>query len=1042
ITGLDAAPADDRRQLALALASAAGKRTFDIAAAPPWRTLVVRVHDDLHLLFINSHHLIIDGRSLPTIFEDVSAAYRSGAALIPVDTAPAARYADFVAWHREWCASEAHGQQLAYWLRQLAGVEPLALPVDRPRPRLPTTHGGRIEVPLPEHFIQALEGSSTDARQSKYGILIASFAALLHRLTGAEDIPIAIPVDNRRPHELRHLVGMCVNTLVIRTAGVATLGFVDFTARVSAVLAEARAHALVPFDKVVRALSGGRAADFQGLTNVMFDYQNRSVWPVFDAPGLGAEFFHLDNGSTIFDLVLSIHVGCAVPACSVRYSTDLFDEATIRRLIANYMVLLGGIFNNPVRMVADLPLLTPPEFSLVTTGWNRTAVPFPADICLHQLFEAQVARTPDLVAVIHAQGETTYRALNDRANRLARHLVAMGAGPEVLVGIFLDRSLDLVVAILAVLKAGSGYVPFDRKMTRERIAYMTADAGLRLIITQSGTLAELPAGVATALPAALETTLAQLAGDDLGPRAGPTNVAYVIYTSGSTGTPKGVVIEHRSAVNAVLATIARYRDLEVDRTLFQSSVTFDSSVSKILQSICNGGQLVVAPEGTDFEGVLALTERHGIPRLTTTPSELAILNDMPERIPACIRIIGAAGENLSPGDVDRILPRVPILNIYGPTETTISTTSFKLTPGAFTAAGTVPIGKPIQNYQVYIVDSAMNPLPIGCIGEICIGGVGVGRGYLNAPELTAARFVADPFTPGGRMYRSGDLGRWLPSGDIEFRGRNDNQVKIRGYRIELGEIESALGRHAAVKQAVVVARTSPITGAYLTAYATLNAGASAQPAELTSFLAALLPDYMVPAHVLVLDAFPHQVSGKVDRARLPVPAIALTRRRSVASSSALDAPPPGPSLTLHHQLIEIWQELLGTTGIGITDDFFALGGHSLLAVRMILRIQQVTGRRLAMTVLFAGPTIERLTQALLDPTGEQVRPVIELTPANGQPPLVYLHGDLLGGGYYSVALARHLGADIPFIALQPLLSGADGRTLSVAEMAATHIAQL
>jgi amino acid adenylation domain-containing protein/non-ribosomal peptide synthase protein (TIGR01720 family) len=948
IVDLGHLPAAQREGDALALVTAAAKRPFDLGRGPLWRTVVVRLDDLRHVLLVNVHHLIIDGRSFPPIFDEWSQLYR-GHPAIQLPPAPA-QYADFASWHRSWLDGGHGSAQLAYWTRQLADLEPFELAADRPRPRLPSSRGARVELPMPEHLARALRGHGAGLGISRFSLLLTALTALLHRYTGSADIPIAIPIANRDREEFASVVGMCINTVVIRTACAGDQGCDDLAQRVHALVGEARANAEIPFERVVQALRTGGEQPSAGLAQVMFDYQNRMVSPSLSIPGITARFCNIDNASATFDLVLSVHVQGESASCSVRYATDLFDQATIERLIGHYLILLEGMVARPQRALRDLPLLGAGEVRLLRDEWNATARPFPADACLHQLFAEQAARTPELIAVMDGERQIRYDELNRRANRMAHHLAALGAGPEQLVGIFLDRSLELIVAIIAALKAGSGYVPFDRKMTAERVGYMAKDAQLRLVVCEAEHAGLFPPGTAVVVPAEAEARIAALPAGDPVSGVGAGNVAYVIYTSGSTGAPKGVVIEHRSAVNAVLATIERYRFLAVDRTLFQSSVTFDSSVSKIFQSICNGGTLIVAPEDADFETVLALTARHGIPRLTTTPSELAVLNEMPERMPPGIQIIGAAGENLAPSDVDRILERVPILNIYGPTETTISTTSFRLTKGAFTAAGTVPIGKPIMNYQVYVLDRSLNLQPIGCIGELCIGGVGLARGYLGAEELTAAKFVANPFRPAERLYRSGDLARWLPDGNLEFRGRIDQQVKIRGYRIELGEIEHALGRHPEVQQAVVVARQAKPAGTYLTAYVVMSPGARTATEALREFLAHALPDYMVPARFMRLGEFPRMISGKVDRKALPEPDWS---KRAIEHA----ATPPGNRR--EEILVGIWQQVLGIANVGVDDNFFALGGDSILSLQIIARASQA-GVKVTLRQLFQERTIARL----------------------------------------------------------------------------------
>jgi non-ribosomal peptide synthetase component F len=505
-------------------------------------------------------------------------------------------------------------RQLAWQAARLAGLEPLGFTGDRPRPRLPATRGARAEVPLPAALVAALRGVAAAAGTTLFTVLLAAFATLLHRCTGGGDLPIAIPVANRGRAEYARTVGLFVNTLLLRVPCAADQSFAALVADVHALAAAAYANQEAPFDRVVQGLRAQRDPANPGFANVMFDYQDESAL-VLPIPGVRAEFFELDKDTAILDVVLTAHLGPAGSACSVRYATDLYDAATMERLLGHFLTLLGGIAAAPRSRLDALPLLGAEELALVTRTWNDTAAPFPQDACLHTLFADQAARTPERTALICGDRQLTYRELERAANRLANRLVAACAGPERLVGILLDRSIDLVVAILAALASGAGYVPLDRKAGAPRLAWIARDARLVAVVAHDEHAARLPAGTSVLHPHR------DAGSDDTAPQSGvhAGNVAYVIYTSGSSGDPKGVVVEHRSAVNAVLATIARYRDLAVDRTLFQSSVTFDSSVSKILQSLCNGGQLIVAPEDADFAAVLELTARHGIARLTPRP---------------------------------------------------------------------------------------------------------------------------------------------------------------------------------------------------------------------------------------------------------------------------------------------------------------------------------------------------------------------------------------------------------------------------------------
>jgi amino acid adenylation domain-containing protein len=805
-------------------------------------------------------------------------------------------------------------------------------------------------------------------------------------------------------------------------------------------LIDVNAHRDVPFDQVVKALQLRRDPSRGPLFQITLNWRGCDTQMQFlQLEGLSASHVPFHTGCSKYDLSLAMTDAGEEIWLQVEYNTVLFDDQMIARLAAQFERLLDNMMSDPARHVDDVSIVTEAERQQLLVDWNDTAVAYPRDKCVHQLFEEQVERTPAAVAVVFEGQELTYRALNESANRLAHHLRGLGVGPGSLVGLCLERSPDLVVAILGILKAGGAYVPLDAEYPAQRLQFMLTEAKVGVLVTQDSLRGRLPARDCQVV--CLDTDslkLQRAAGSNLSLPMSADDLAYVMFTSGSTGQPKGVAIRHTSIARLVCGN--DYTSFGPNRVFLQlAPISFDATSFELWGALLHGAKLVIAPSSlADFRQLEDLLKRN---RVTTLWLTATLLNQIVDHYPQALTSVEeilTGGEALSVPHIAKaqaILGNgVQFVNGYGPTESTTFTTCFRI-PAPFPAAAEgIPIGRPIANTQVYVLDQKRMPVPIGVPGELYIGGAGLACGYLNRPELTAEHFVAHPFrdTPGARLYRTGDRCRWRADGNLEFLGRIDNQVKLRGFRIEPGEIESVLNQHPSVAQSVVALREAPPGDKRLVAFC-VQAGAMAlDAAALTQHLRSRLPSYMVPSAIVPLEALPLTPSGKVDRQQLQSLPINSAQPRSEYL---------GPRNSMEELLYAVWQELLQGRPFGIRDDFFALGGHSLLAVTMVDRVERLTGRKLPLAQVFAGATIGQLSEVLLkEPEVKQEEPLlVQVQVGGGKRPFFFLDGDFRGGGFYCLKLARHLGADQPFYALHP--HGVSGPRLltSVQAMAADYL---
>jgi amino acid adenylation domain-containing protein len=968
VESLAALPAAEREAAAARRAAEEGARPFDLVRGPLFHARLLRLADDDHVLLLCTHHVVTDGWSAGVLHRELwalYAAFRDGhPSPLP---APRAQYADYAAWQRREAGEGGVEGQLAYWKERLAGAPALLdLPVDHPRPAAAADRGARETIQLSPALLQRLEALSRAERGTLFMVLLAAFQLVLARWAGTDDVVVGTPVAGRTRRETEALIGFFVNLLVMRGDLSGDPPFRTLLGRVRDAALGAYRNQDVPFDQVVDALRPERVPGRTPLFQVLFVLQNLeqpSGGGSAGIPGLTIREMGVELDTARFDLTLAFAQGPAGLGAALEYRTDLFERGTIRRMLGHLTRVLEQAAAAPDLPVSRISLLDAAERRRVVEAWNGTDAAFPADATLHALVQAQARRTPHAPAVTFEGEHVSYAELNARANRLARHLRRAGVGPEARVAVCLERGIDLVISLLAVLKSGGAYLPLDPEHPAERLGWMMADAGAAVLLTDDVRRALLPSSPGIAVISVDGDAAAIGAEDeaDFDGGAGPRNAAYVIYTSGSTGRPKGVVNEHRGIVNRLCWMQAEYGLGADDVVLQKTPFGFDVSVWEFFWPLLAGARLVMARPGghRDPHYLQRVIEGEGVTTVHFVPSMLQPFVEQadPARCRTLARVI-CSGEALPAALVarfyERFAPPVALHNLYGPTEAAVDVSAWPCARGADAAA--VPIGRPVWNTRLYVLDTSLQPAPAGVPGELFIGGVQVARGYQGRPALTAERFVPDPFAeaPGARLYRTGDRARWRERGEdaaLEYLGRLDHQVKIRGFRIEPGEIESALLRHPAVAECAVVARDDTPGGPRLVAYIAGTAGAD----ELRAHLRRTLPEHMVPAEFVALDRLPHTPNGKLDRRALPAPGAAPAQAEYVAPRTADEA-----------ALAALWAEVLGLERVGARDDFFAIGGHSLLATRVAARVRETLDGGVDMVALFDHPTPERLAAHLAE----------------------------------------------------------------------------
>jgi amino acid adenylation domain-containing protein len=1042
IVDLQDLPEIERESAAQQKLTQLAQQPFDLAQSSLIGAVVIRLSPEVHQAIFTMHHIIGDGVSIEIFLQELTALYTACAndRSSPLSDLPI-QYADFAVWQHQRLESGILAAQLDYWKQQLSGSLPiLQLPTDRSRPPIQTHRGSYQFFELPQHLAVDLQSLSQRAGVTLFMTCLAAFQTLLYRYSGQEDIIIGTPISGRNRTEIEGSIGCFINTLALRTNLEHNPSFQELLSRVQQVALAAYAHQDLPFEKLIEELNPARDLSRSPLFQVMFIFENqpRDNWAL---PGLTITPIALPSTISNFDITLDLQATATGIKGGIEYNTDLFDPTTIERMLGHFQILLAGIVANPAQRIADLPLLTPAEQAQMLVEWNHTHRDYP-NTCIHQLFEAQVARTPTAIAVVCEDDSITYHQLNRRANQLADRLHRMGVTADVLVGILMERSIEMVVGLLGILKAGGAYVPLDPNYPPARLSYMLADAGVEILVTQPELLSTLPVHSAQVVCLAANWhTGGDYSPENLDRDVCPANLAYVLYTSGSTGQPKGVAIEHRNVVN-FLQTMRHAPGLKPEDILMAvTTISFDIAALEFYLPLIVGAKVVVVPRAVALDAALLLSElaksQASIMQATPATWQLLLAGGWSADYP--LKVL-CGGEALSAQLAQQILATESELwNLYGPTETTIWSTIYKLGTAKTLATSSdalVSIGRPIANTQIYILNQQLQPTPIGVPGELFIGGAGVVRGYLNRPELTAAKFIPNPFStdPAARLYKTGDLARYLSDGNIEFLGRIDDLVKVRGFRIELGEIETALSQHSMVHQAVVIAREISPDHKSLIAYIVPRQNCTPTPNEFRSFLSEQLPEYMIPSIFLLLETFPLTANGKIDRRALPIP-----DRASLELEATFISPTDGLEL----QLTQIWERVLGIQPIGTSDNFFNLGGHSLLAVQLFVEIEQTFGKNLPLATLFQTPTIAQLATILRQELGSTTWSALVPIAARGsKPPLFCAHP--VGGNvleYYP--LAAYLGLDQPIYGLQsPGLDGVQAPLNRIEEMATQYIREI
>ncbi len=926
---------------------------FDLSRGPLFRASLYKLDAEDHILMIVMHHIVSDGWSLGILTSELTTLYEAFAAgrSSPLPELKF-QYSDFASWQNDWLNGTHLSEQLNFWRKQLGGKLPaLELATDKPRPPMQTFNGTSELVVIGQGLPDKLRELSNREGGTLFMTLMAAFQTLLWRYTGQEDVLTGTPIAGRSRAETEDLVGLFLNTLVMRVDLSGNPTFLELLGRVRSVALDAYSHQDVPFEKLVEELAPDRDLSRSPLFQVMFILQvpNRPL----ELPGLEMAPAALPLRQTKFELTLFLWEHADKLEGTIEYNTDLFEAATIRRMVSHYQCLLAGIVANPSARISDLPLLTPHERQRLLVEWNDTAKPVPEPCLLHEMIEAQVERTPAAIAASFEGQSLTYRELGDRSSQLAAYLRSQGVGPDVLVGICMQRSLDMLVAFLGVLKTGGAYLPIDPVYPAERVAFMLEDSGAALVLRDR-----------CVIEARGENP--KLSGQQAtGTSVSPETPAYIIYTSGSTGKPKGVVIPHRAVVN-FMRSMAREPGLTADDVILAvTTLSFDIAGLELFLPLTVGARIEIASRevALDATRLGPLIRESGATVMQATPATWRMLIESGWRGSPELRIL-CGGEALSRDLANELLEcSGQLYNMYGPTETTIWSTVERIE----NVEGPILIGRPIDNTRIYILDCSLNPVPVGVSGELWIGGMGLARGYLHRPELTAERFLQDPFSnePGARMYRTGDLARYRADGRIECLGRLDGQVKIRGHRIELGEIEISLRGQPGIREASVIAREDIPGDKRLVAYVVPESGRDPDFDILRASLKETLPEYMLPSAFVKLEKLPLTLSGKVDRRALPAPEMNPAARSS-------QFVPPGTAL--ERTIAEVWEEVLGVSNVGRNSNFFDLGGHSLLLAKVHSRLQSRLGRELAMTQLFRLPTVRALAEHL----GEQQETSVKL----------------------------------------------------------------
>ncbi|AFZ17604.1 non-ribosomal peptide synthetase [Allocoleopsis franciscana] len=1022
------------------LAAEEAKKHFNLAKEPLVRATLLRLSDEEHVFLLTMHHIITDGWSMGVFLREFATLYAAFSTNQPSPLAELPiQYADFAVWQRDRFQGEVLSTQLNYWKQQLSGELPvLQLPADRPRPTVTTFTGAKQYFTFSKTLTDALNQFSQREDATLFMTLLAAFNTLLYHYTDQEDILIGSPIANRNRAELEGMLGLFVNTLVLRNNLSGDPSFRELLHRVREVTLDAYAHQDLPFEMLVEELQPDRDLSRNPLYEVMFVLQNTPM-PAQEISGLTLRTLEFDSGTAQLDIFLSMSESQQGLTGFLEYNTDIFEEVTITRFISNFQALLENIVANQEQRISELSPLTAKEREQLLFEWNQTRADYPQDASLHQLFEQQVKHSPDALALISQTEQLTYRQLNQRINQLAHYLQKQGVTKVSLVAICLERSVEMVVGILAVLKAGGAYIPLDPSYPVDRLGFMLSDSQALVLITQQEILEKLPASKAKTI--CLDIHKDEIAQESQENPISPSkadNLAYIIYTSGSTGTPKGVLGTHQGTVNGLHWLWKTYPFTQEEVCCQKTAISFVDSVWEIFAPLLQGVPSVIIPDAIlkDLQLFIETLAHHNVTRIVLVPSLLRLLLDTYSHLTrnlSHLKLWITSGEALSVSLAQtfrELMPSAKLINLYGSSEVSANVTYYdiSLLPEQATS---IPIGRPIDNTLVYVLNRHLQLTPVGVVGELYIGGDGLARGYLHRPELTQARFIDNPFFPGTKLYKTGDLVRYLNDGNLEYLGRHDDQVKIRGFRVELEEIATVVSQHPDVQESVVIVRDDAQGDRRLIAYIVTD-----QPdivPQLSADLQQKLPNYMLPSAFVVLDALPLTPNGKVDKQALPTD----DGIRPNTTKSFI-APRNFTELTL----AKTWENLLNTSPIGVTDNFFDLGGHSFLAVRLMAQIYDRFGHNLPLSALFENPTIEKLAHLVSQPVHETSNShLVAIQSSGSKIPFFCMHG--AGGGvqaYFN--LSRRLGENYPFYALQHTPDQEEPEIISVEETAARYLEEI
>jgi amino acid adenylation domain-containing protein len=985
--------------------------SFDLATGPLVRATLLRVGEEDHALVIVVHHIVGDGWSGTLIAGELAALYEAFAHERPSPLPElAVQYTDFAVWQRQWLAGEVRDRQVDYWRRQLSGAPAvLELPTDHPRPAVQVHRGDVRTHVIPSALIERLTTVSQGEGATLFMALVAAFQILLSRYSGQEDLVVGSTVAGRGYAEAEPMIGFFVNTLALRGNLSGNPPFQEFLAQMKQVALDAYTHQDLPFEKLVEELQPERSLSYNPIFQVLFGLQNMPR-RYFEASGLNVERSSIHQSTSILDMSWFAFPIADGMLLRVEYDIDLFEGSTIERMIQQYQTLLEGIVAHPESRIADLPLLSSAEKHQLLVEFNQTVREYPKNDLLHDFVARQAEATPDSLALVVGEERLSYRELNQRANRVAHYLQKRGAGPETLVGIYCQRSAEMLVGILGVLKSGSAYVPLDPNYPKERIRFILEDANAPLVLTQNAIAGELEdfAGERICLDSDWQAISQESKSDPIC-AAQPANLAYVLFTSGSTGRPKGVAIEHRSVAIFVHWALEAFTPQELAGVLFSTSMCFDLSIFEMFAPLSSGGCVILAENALYLP---MLPGRNEVTLINTVPSAIAELVHM-GGVPDSVTTVNLAGEALSDTLVEQIYANTQVqrvYNLYGPTEDTTYST-YTLVP----RGESVSIGRPLANSQAYVLDRNRKPAPLGVPGELYLAGDGLARGYYGRDDLTRERFVPNPFSaqPGARMYRTGDLCRYRLSGELDYLGRIDHQIKLRGFRIELGEIETVLDSHSGVRQTVVMAREDVPGDKRLVAYVVPSAEVAdtvALVSELKAGIAKKLPEFMMPAAFVVLDAMPLSPNGKINRSALPVPELSRDEAEAYVA----------PRTPLEEKLAESWSQVLRVSRIGIHDNFFALGGHSLLATQVVSRVRKWAKVELPLRAMFEAPTVAQLASRVEHlQTTEAPLPPVKRVPRDRPLPLSFAQQRLWflnqlepDSPYYNIPMALRLKGEV------------------------------